>query len=422
MTRTLDSLVDLSEAEIRALAAHAASSAPPAPLLAGRVVAVLVFGPTALAPSAWIAAASRLGAGVLRRDDFDLAHADEFEVCAEAARWADVLVVSHALDGFARALGESTGRGVVNAGESGGEDPAAGISLVAAAMRDVSKKAGAARPLRAAVCGDLSGSRSARALLSALAAIDATVLLVPAQSRDLPESEIDRLARRMGRRPFRFEAKSMSSLLDMVDTVLLAREETPQLPLFLEVGVPPGDAERRARREVEDLDVLFVAGEGGRDRLVHEPFRGRRKSALPPGAEHPTSIRALEAALLFAAGDGPPPSTAADDGASRYRSGLGILCRGDRCVAARRPDRVTQDFVVESLPAKSLRCRYCGAKAAARYAASKIEGRFHPVGSAYAKHVLPANLVLFSSSAEAFAAGFEPARRGREPAAETEAR
>jgi aspartate carbamoyltransferase catalytic subunit len=421
MTRTLDSLVDLSDSEIRALAAHAASNAPPAPLLAGRVVAVLAFGPTALAPSAWIAAASRLGAGVLRRGDFDLAHADEFEVCAEAARWADVLVVSHALDGFSRALGESTGRGVVNAGESGGEDPAAGVSLIAAAMRDVPKRSGAARPLRAAVCGDLAGSRSARALLSALAAIDATVLLVPAQSRDLPESEIERLARRMGRRPFRFEAKSMSSLLDMVDTVLLAREETPQLPLFHEVGVPPGDAERRARREVEDLDVLFVAGEGGRDRLVHEPFRGRRKSALPPGAEHPTSIRALEAALLFAAGATAPPSKSTDDGASRYRSGLGVLCRGERCVAARRPDRVTPDFVVESQPPKTLRCRYCGAKTVARYAASKIEGRFHPVGAAYAKHVLPANLVLFSSSAEAVAAGFEPALRGRAAATETEA-
>jgi len=421
VTRTLDSLVDLSEADVRALAAHTASNGPTPPLLAGRVVAVLAFGPTALAPSAWIAAASRLGAGVLRRDDFDLAHADAFDVCAEAGRWADVLVVSHELNGFARAAGESTGRGVVNAGESGGEDPAAGVSLVAAALRDA-PKARAARPLRAAVCGDLAGSRSARALLSALAAIDATVLLVPAQSRDLPENEIERLARRMGKRPFRFEAKSMSSLLDMVDTVLLAREETPQLPLFVEVGVPPGEAERRARREVEDLDVLFVAGEGGHDRLVHEPFRGRRKSALPPGAEHPTSIRALEASLLFAAGEIASGAAPAAGGPSRYRSGLGVLCRGERCVAARRPDRVTPDFVVDSRPPKSLECRHCGAKSIARFAASKLEGRFHAVDSAYAKHVLPANLVLFGSAEEAVAAGFEPALRGREPTAGTQAR
>src|SRR6185436_9662498 len=119
---------------------------------------------------------------------------------ARAARWADVLVVSHPLNGFARAIGQSTGRGVVNAGEPGGEDPAAGISLFAAALGPASPES---KPLRAGVCGDLAGSRSARALLSALAAVEATVLLVPAQGRDLPEDDLDRLARRMRRRPFR---------------------------------------------------------------------------------------------------------------------------------------------------------------------------------------------------------------------------
>ena len=419
MTRTLDSLADLSAAEIRALAAHAASAAAPAQPLCGRVVAVLPLGPTALAPPAWIAAASRLGAGVLRRDDFDHAGLDEFEVCSEAARWADILVLSHPMNGFSRAIAEMTGRAVVNAGEPGGEDPAAGICLVAAALHGPygpggSRGARDARPLRAAVCGDLAGSRSARALLSALAALEATVLLVPAQSRDLPDEEVERLAQRMRRRPFRFEARSMTSLLDMVDTVLLAREATPQLPLFREVGVPPGDAERRARRAVEDLDVLFVAGEGGVDRLVHEPFRGRRKSALPPGAEQPTSLGALEAALLFVAGQiAAEPRTPNADG-PLYRSGLGVICRGGRCVAARRPDRVTPEFGFVSRRPLVLVCRYCGERTTAGFAASKVEGRFHGIGSSYARHILDANLVLFASRAEALAAGFDPARHGGE--------
>jgi aspartate carbamoyltransferase catalytic subunit len=415
VTRTLDSLAGLSATDVRSLAAHAASPANSPRRLAGRVVAVLPLGPTAVAPPAWIAAASRLGAGILRRDDFDAAHLDDFELAAEAGRWADVLVVSHSLTGFARAVADITGRAVVNAGESGGEDPAAGISLLAAALHDVPDE-GAARPLRAAVCGDLAASRSARALLSALAALDATVLLVPAQGRDLPPAEVERLARRMRRQPFRFEARSMTSLLDMVDTVLLAREEAPQLPLFREVGVPPGDAERRARRDVEDLDVLFVAGEGGRDRLVREPFRGRRKSALPAGAEQPTSIHALEAALLWAAGE--IADDAAAPAAPRYRSVLGLLCRGERCAAARRPDRVTPDFEFSDRPPAALECRYCGEPATARFAASKLEGRFHAIGSSYAKHILDANLVLFSSHAEALAAGFEPARRGRDTGTE----
>lgn len=409
MTRSLAALSALDASEVLALTRHVDAAPPAGAPLSGKSVAVLPLGPGALPPAAWIAAASRLGAGVVRRDDFDPSPPDEFDLCIEAARWADVLVVSHTLTGFARAIADITERPVVNAGESGGEDPAAGISLTAAALRGVSG-ADASRPLRAAVCGDLAGSRSARALLSALAAIEATVLLVPAQNRDLPVAELDRLARRMRRHPFRFEARSMRSLLDMVDTVLLARDEAPQLPLFQEVGMPPGEAERRARREVEDLDVLFVAGEGGRDRLVHEPFRGKNRAALPSAGEHATSARALEAALLFASGalNGSPAPTQA---MPHYRSGLGILCRGETCAAARRPDRVTPDFRVLSRTPTTLECAYCGEHATARFAASKLEGRFHRSGSSYVQHILDANLVLFASRGEALAAGFEPARR-----------
>jgi hypothetical protein len=410
MTRSLEALASLDGSEVLALARHVGSGPPAGAPLAGRAVAVLPLGPGALPPAAWIAAASRLGAGIVRRDDFDPAPPDEFDLCVEAARWAEVLVVSHTLTGFARAIADITERPVVNAGESGGEDPAAGISLTAAALRGAHEP-DASRPLRAAVCGDLAGSRSARALLSALAAIEATVLLVPAQNRDLPAGELDRLARRMRRHPFRFEARSMRSLLDMVDTVLLARDEAPQLPLFHEVGMPPGETERRARREVEDLDVLFVAGEGGRDRLVHEPFRGRNRAALPSGGEHATSPRALEAALLFAAGVLAPAGEAAAAPAPRYRSGLGILCRGETCAAARRPDRVTPDFRILSRTPTTLECAYCGEHATARFAASKLEGRFHRSGSSYVQHILGANLVLFGNRGEALAAGFEPARR-----------
>jgi aspartate carbamoyltransferase catalytic subunit len=410
MTRSLDALAALDASDVLALARHVTAPATTSTPLAGKSVAVLPLGPGSLSPAAWIAAASRLGAGVVRRGDFDATGADDFDLCVDAARWCDVLVVSHALTGFARAISDITERPVVNAGESGGEDPAAGISLLAAAMRDV-REPDAARPLRAAICGDLAGSRSARALLSALAAIEATVLLVPAQNRDLPAAELDRLARRMRRHPFRFEARSMRSLLDMVDTVLLARDEAPQLPLFQEIGMPPGEAERRARREVEDLDVLFVAGEGGRDRLVHEPFRGKSRTALPSGGEHATSPRAVEAALLHAAGvlRGAANSVAAAE--PRYRSGLGILCRGETCAAARRPDRVTPDFRILSRTPATLECAYCGEHTTARFAASKLEGKFHRSGSAYVQHILDANLVLFASRGEALGAGFEPARR-----------
>lgn len=414
MSRSVTSLLDLGAEDVRALTARAAAAQRGPPRPRPEVVAVLPFGPRDEPPAAWIAAASRLGCGVLRADDCGYAGKDPFEIAVEAARWADLLVVSHPSVGFARAVADLTSRPVVNAGESGGEDPAAGISLLAAVRPAESAEGPGAGRLRAAVCGDLVESRSARAFLAGLAAAEATVLLVPAKGRDLPEDEVARVARRMGRQPLRFEAHAMSSLLDMVDTVLLAPEESPQLPLFREVGVPPDEAARRARREVEDLDVLFVAaGAGARDRLVREPFRRSRARGLPHGAEHTTSEGAVRALLEFAldAPEPPAPTDAAPGAEERYRSALGLSCRGERCVAARTPERVAPDFLFLSRVPPVLECLYCGARTGAEFAASKLERRFHEAVSPDAQKILPANLVLFRTRVEATASGFEPPRR-----------
>lgn len=428
MTRTIASLADLSGAEIRAAvgavaeadsARRGALPAPSAASLAGRVVGVLSFVAPEHPAAPWIAAAGRLGATVIRRDDLSDATARPLAAVAEAGACCDALVTCHSLAGFARAAAGLSRRPVLNGGETHGEDPVAGLSLLAAALRDDV----AARP-RVAVCGDLATSRSARAFLSALAAVEATVLLVPAKGRDLPESEIRRLARRMGRSPLRFEAHAMSSLLDMVDTVLLSPDATTQLPLFQEVGVPQDDEARRARREVEDLDILFVAAPpGGADRLVRDPFRGRSPArAMAQGGEHVVSQGAYAALLSLALGSDvaqTAPQGAAQppaDGARSdiYRSALGLCCRGERCVASRHPDHVEPQFAVLDDARRRLACLYCGETTEATLAASKVERRFHPAGSADAQKIHSANLVLFRTQGEALAAGFgAPRRSGR---------
>ncbi len=415
MSRALASLLDLTAQEVRGLAWSTRAGVPPDRPLEGRVVAVLPFARPALPAAAWLAVAQRLGAGVIRLADVsDIVGADdEFAVCAAAARWADVLVTSHALQGFARAAAVDCGVPVVNAGEGDGEDPAAGLSLIAAAEdAHAADPSAVGRRLHVAVCGDLRESRSARALLSGLAAFEATVLLVPARGRDLPEDALQRLARRTGRRPLRFEARSMSSLLDMVDTVLLSPESAPQLPLFKEVGVPPGDAERRARREIEDTDVLFVAAGGDvPDRLVVAPFRGRGR-AVPEGREQRTTAAALAALLRHAVTGSAPGSDPAHRGAVlRYRSALGVRCQSGGCVSSRRSSHVSPDFLLLSRAPALLECLYCGARTHAALVASSEAGRYHELGSADSERILDQNLVLFRTHIEAEAAGFEPSRR-----------
>ncbi len=427
------SLLDFDAATLRALAeAVGLPSAEPSladralsdRALAGRVVAVLPFASVGVPAAGWLAAAQSRGAGVLRIGDIDdgaRGPLSPFAVCDEAARWADVLVTTHELPGFARAVAERTGRAVVNGGEVDGEDPAAGLSLLAAILRRQGAAATgtAAREPHVAVCGDLRSSASARALLGALAGIEATVLLVPAPGRDLPEDHVQRLARRTRSRPVRFPAKTTSSLLDVVDTVLLAPENASQLPLFREVGVPPGPLERRARREIEDTDALFVAGSGrtgaALDRLVAEPFRGRGRS-VPEGREHRTSAGALGALLAFAVGDG-----AARDATGvrmRYRGVEGVRCAGPSCVGHVHPADAPPDFAVVAGDDLSLECLYCGTRVTASWGGSREVGRYHAMGSSDARRVLDQNLVLFVSASDAERAGFTPSRRGAQVADE----
>ena len=422
MSRALDSLLDLSAQEVRGLAWSAGAGMPPDRPLEGRVVAVLPFGPSSLPPAAWCAVAQRLGAGVVRGEDLgDPAWTrDPFGACRSVAPWVDVIVASHASHGFARAAAADCGVPVVAAG---GDDPAAGLSLVTEALRvHDGDPAHGARGLHVAVCGDLRGSRSAQALLCGLAALEATVLLVPARGRDLPEDVLQRLARRMGRRPLRFEARSMRSLLDMVDTVLLAPESAPQLPLFQEVGVPPGEAERRARREVEDTDVLFVATAAGvPDRLVAAPFRGRTRAVLE-GREHAVAPAVLAALLRHAISERTRPSAPRPDGTLalgepergavlHYGSRSGIRCRSTACIGAGAPSVAFPNFLLVEREPALLECRYCGTRSGASYVGSREAGRYHPVGSADAARILDQNLVFFRSTDEAEEAGFERSLR-----------
>ena len=318
------------------------------------------------------AAASRLSAGVLRRrDDVDDGTSTSSTSEAQAARWAGVPGRQPRAAGSAAEgrIGEATGRAGRNAGKPAGEDRR---------RRRVDRRGAAApaseerrwRDARRRLSRSGDPQRQAR-FSRRLRALDATLLLVPAQSRDLPEDDIERLARRMQRHPFRFEARSMTSLLDMVDTVLLARATT-RCRSFAR------SASRRARRRTRAATWWISTScsspaRSGLDRLVHEPFRGRRKSALPGGRGTADVDRTLEAALLFAAGQ----IAAGAGGRGRrppYRSGLGASAAASAASLRDRPDRVTPGSCSRRAPADA-RVPLLRTRTSARFSASKVEGR-----------------------------------------------
>jgi aspartate carbamoyltransferase catalytic subunit len=405
-------------------------------LLSGRLVAGLFWQPAPRLEAALRAACARTGATFVPGRDLpgSFAEADLLEAAEAAGAYADVIVVRHPLEGAARAAAAVAGVPVLNAGDGAREDPVRAVL----ALRGLEARAGEKAPRAAALCGDLRNNRLAHSLAAGLSSLGSTVLLVPAKGAEMPEHRIAGIAGRLGRQPVRFAARSLKSILDMVDTVVLEPGGSYQHPLFAGLPEAGEDDRRRARSAVEDLDVLFVATPRGEDggpapggsreagahgwlrdegRFVFRPFGRPGGRAAAPGelrAEAAREVPLLAELLGLALGPG------SGDRAEAETTGAaeGIRCGNLRC-AARRDPRVVPAFLVARRDPLVLECRYCGVSVRPRFAGSRVERLFHPLGSADVRRVHAANLVYFSSRQEAEQAGFgAPKRHGAAAAGE----
>jgi len=442
MTRPLLSVSDLSAEEIRGLF-HRAEEAAGDPMelrrvLNGKLVAGLFWQPAAREEAALRAACARAGASYASGPDLlpGFPDADLLEGAEAAGSVADVLVVRHPFEGAARAAGAAAGVPVLNAGDGAREDVVRGLL----ALRDVFARRGDRGPRSVALCGDLRHNRLAHSLASGLSALGTTVLLVPARGAEMPEHLLARTAGRRGHQPLRFEAQSLRTILDMVDTIVLSPEVPYQHPLFADLSVPGEEERRRARAAVESLDAIFVAAPRAEDggppaaappgasgeghpwlreegRVVFGPFR--RGGGPPPPvpgalrAEAAREVPLLAEILVTMLGPSPrvpgsPPGGRAEPEGTG--SPEGVRCAGPRCVV-RRERRVLPSFEVARRDPLVLDCRFCGVPVRPRYAGSRVERRYHPVRSAEVRKVLPPNLVYFGTRREAEDAGFRPAQR-----------
>ncbi len=432
MPRSLLSITDLTPEELLGLFRRGEDAAGDPmeirKLLAGRLVAGLFWQPAPRLEAALRAACARSGAAFASGREMlgGFPEADLLEAAEAAGSYADVLVVRHPLEGAARAAAAATEVPVLNAGDGAREDPVRAVL----ALRGLAARRGERAPRAAALCGDLRNNRLAHSLAAGLSSLGATVLLVPARGGEMPEHRISGIAGLLGRQPVRFAAQSLKSILDMVDTVVLDPGGSYQHPLF--AGLPDAGEEdrRRARAAMESLDLLFVATpraeDGGpapaagredaghpwlRDegRFVFRPFGRPGVRAPVPGelrSEAAREVPLLAELLGLAFGSAPGAGGAGEvTGASE-----GIRCANLRC-AARRDPRVLPRFLVARRDPLVLECRFCGVPVRPRFAGSRVEKRFHVLGSADVRRVLGPNLVYFASRQEAEQAGFAAAKR-----------
>ncbi len=409
MPRSLLSMTDLAPEELGGLFRRSEDAAGDPleirKLLSGRLVAGLFWQPAPRLEAALRAACARSGATYASGREIlgGFPEADLVEGAEAAGAYADLLLVRHPLEGAARAAAAATEVPVLNAGDGTREDP---------------------------VRADLRNNRLAHSLAAGLSSLGATVLLVPARGGEMPEHRISGIAGLLGRQPVRFAARSLKSILDMVDTVVLEPGRSYQHPLFS--GLPDAGEEdlRRARSAMESLDLLFVATpraeDGGplpagaredpahpwlRDegRFVFRPFGRAAGRAPAPGelrGEAAREIPLLAELLVLALGS----ASAGVPAEETTGSAEGIRCGNLRC-AARRDARVAPLYLVARRDPLVLECRYCGVPVRPRFAGSRVERRYHPLSSADVRRVHGGNLVYFATWQEAEQAGFLAAKR-----------
>jgi len=343
---------------------------------------------------------------------------DLLTAARHAGAYADALIIRHPLTGAARAAAAVSRAPVLSAGDGTGEDPLFAL----AELSVLAERLGGLEGKSVALCGDLRRNRLAHSLAGGLLASGARALLVPAKGAAPAEGYLDALARRFGSHPVRFEAKTMSSLLDMVDSWLLTPDLDHQLDLFADV-VTSSKSERRAvRHQVREVHALWVAaprddrGEprgrtGGEDGVPWRSSDGKvLVSPTEPGAAEAdpaegaaAAVRALTSILAGATGGGEPGSALP---AEAYVAEEGARCEEVTCVACREPARIRPSFVVTRTDPVLLTCAYCLTRRQARFVGSRVERRYHRLTSGQVRKIRKRNTVFFGSEEEARAAGF----------------
>ena len=162
-------------------------------ICAGYNMASLFFEPSTRTRLSFDSAMHRLGGNVISVTEAGSTSVAKGETIADTARiigsYVDIIVVRHPWEGAPKVIADYAGVPVINAGDGAHQHPTQTLTD----LYTLKKEKGRIEGLAVALCGDLKYGRTVHSLAYALARFNANIVLISAQTLDMPDYIIKNL-------------------------------------------------------------------------------------------------------------------------------------------------------------------------------------------------------------------------------------
>ena len=188
--------------------------------LKGKIVANLFYESSTRTASSFVAAAQRLGGGIIPISDVHFSSVSKGENLADTVRtleqYADVIVLRHNQQGQAGVAAEAAKKPIINAGDGAGEHPTQALLDLYTIIRECGRLDG----LTVTMVGDLKYGRTVHSLARLLTMYGANVNYVAPESLRMPPQLVYELAAKGLKQ---YETPNLETVLPGTDVLYVTR-------------------------------------------------------------------------------------------------------------------------------------------------------------------------------------------------------
>lgn len=226
--RDIISIRDFTKEEIEFILSEAEKiqSAPPGPLLKGKILACLFYEPSTRTRLSFETAMEQLGGKTIGFADAGVSSVAKGESLIDTVRtveqYCDVMVIRHPKEGSARLCAQVSEVPVINAGDGSNQHPTQTLLDVYTVLKEKGRL-----DVDVALVGDLKYGRTVHSLAYALGMFNAKITLVSPEGLEMPREVVSDL-RKAG--VTLSESRDLAEAIPTVDVLYVTRIQRERFP------------------------------------------------------------------------------------------------------------------------------------------------------------------------------------------------